>query len=250
MRKSFVGGNWKMNGTSASLTDLTQTMCQRFSSKSSMAEVILFPSFVYLPMIRSLLSGSAIKLGGQNLSEQLRGAFTGEISAAMLKDVGCQYVLVGHSERRHLYHESAELVAQKTKQALEHQLMPVLCVGETQQEREAGKTEPVILAQLEPVIMEVGIEAFKQMIVAYEPVWAIGTGLTASPDQAQTVHRFIRDSLAKLSAPIAESLRIVYGGSVKPGNAKALFAQSDIDGGLIGGASLKADDFFNICQSF
>ena len=216
------------------------------SSADGKADLAVFPSFPYLSQAEAVLSGSHIKWGGQTLNPNAQGAHTGETSGSMLVDMGCQYVLVGHSERRAVYGESDADVALRFKAALDSGLEPVLCVGETLEEREAGQTEAVVARQLDAVINSAGIETFNRAIVAYEPVWAIGTGLTASPDQAQSVHAFIRDKLSSLNVIIAEQLRILYGGSVKGTNAAELFAQSDIDGGLVGGASLTAEDFLAI----
>jgi len=216
------------------------------SSDEGKADLAVFPPFPYVPLTETLLSGSHIKWGGQTLNPYEQGAHTGETSGNMLADMGCSYVLVGHSERRAIYGESDEDVAVRFKAALDAGLQPVLCVGETLEEREQDQTEAVVERQLDAVINLVGIDAFSRAIVAYEPVWAIGTGLTASPQQAQSVHAFIRDKLSVLNVIIADQLRILYGGSVKGSNAAELFAQSDIDGGLVGGASLTAEDFLAI----
>ena len=216
------------------------------STADGNADLAVFPSFPYLPMTESLLSGSHIQWGGQTLNPNAQGAHTGETSGAMLKDMGCKYVLVGHSERRAIYGESDVDVAVRFKAALDAGLEPILCVGETLEQREANKTQSVVAGQLDAVIDSVGIDAFSKAVIAYEPVWAIGTGLTATPEQAQSVHAFIRDKLSSLNVIIAGQLRILYGGSVKGSNAAELFAQNDIDGGLVGGASLTAEDFLAI----
>ncbi len=216
------------------------------STADGKADLAVFPSFPYLPLAESILSGSHIKWGGQTLNPNAQGAHTGETSGNMLVDMGCRFVLVGHSERRAIYAESDEEVALRFKAALDAGLEPVLCVGETLEEREQKLTEAVVERQLDAVINSVGIEAFSRATLAYEPVWAIGTGLTATPEQAQSVHAFIRDKLSSLDGIIADQLRILYGGSVKGSNAAELFAQSDIDGGLVGGASLTAEDFLAI----
>ena len=216
------------------------------SSADGKADLAVFPSFPYLSLAESILTGSHIGWGGQTLNPHAKGAHTGETSGSMLTDMGCQYVLVGHSERRAIYGESDEDIALRFKAALDAGLEPVLCVGETLEEREAGETEAVVARQLDAVINSVGFEAFAQAVIAYEPVWAIGTGLTATPQQAQSVHAFIRDKLSLLNGIIAGQLRILYGGSVNGSNAAELFAQSDIDGGLVGGASLTAEDFLAI----
>lgn len=212
-------------------------------------DVAVFPPAPYLALVQQLCVGTAIRWGGQNLNEHSNGAYTGEVSAAMLQDFGCQLVLVGHSERRSLFGDTDQWVAEKVAAALDASLTPVLCVGETLDQREAGATEQVVERQIQAVLDRVGIEAFGGLIVAYEPVWAIGTGKTASPDQAQAVHAFIRSKLAALDATIADRLQILYGGSVKGSNAAELFAKPDIDGGLIGGASLSSDDFLAICRA-
>ena len=216
------------------------------SAADGNADLAVFPSFPYLPMTESILSGSHIQWGGQSLNPNAQGAHTGETSGTMLKDMSCKYVLVGHSERRAIYGESDIDVAVRFKAALDAGLEPVLCVGETLEQREANKTQSVVAGQLDAVIDSVGIDAFGKAVIAYEPVWAIGTGLTATPEQAQSVHAFIRDKLSSLNVIIAGQLRILYGGSVKGSNAAELFAQNDIDGGLVGGASLTAEDFLAI----
>ena len=210
-------------------------------------EMAVCPPYPYLGQAQLALQGSPLALGAQSLSEHASGAFTGEVSAAMLLEFGCRYVLVGHSERRALFGETDVVVAAKFAAAQKAGLVPVLCVGETLDERNAGQTALVIARQLSAVLDRVGVAAMASAVVAYEPVWAIGTGVTASPAQAQEVHAAIRAQVAALDAGIAEDLRILYGGSVKPQNAKELFGQADIDGGLIGGAALVADDFLAIC---
>jgi triosephosphate isomerase len=204
------------------------------------------PPFVYLQECGRLLHDSSIELGAQDVCAEAQGAFTGEVSAAMLKDVGCEYVIVGHSERRLIYRESDQLVARKFAAAQSKTLIPILCVGEQLAEREAGRTQDVVQRQLDAVLELCGVDAFAHAVIAYEPVWAIGTGRNASPEQAQDVHAFIRARLVARSAKIAAETRILYGGSVKAGNAAEIFAMPDVDGGLIGGASLKADEFLAI----
>jgi len=213
-------------------------------------EVLVCPAFVHLSLIAETLDGGPLALGAQDLSDQAgEGAFTGDVSGAMLVDLGCHYVLVGHSERRSIHGESDQLVATKFVRAQEAGLIPVLCVGETLDEREGGATEAVISRQLDAVLAAQGVAVLEHAVVAYEPVWAIGTGHTASPDQAQAVHAFIRAKIAAQDATIAAQLRILYGGSVKAANARELFAMTDIDGGLVGGASLKATEFLQICEA-
>jgi triosephosphate isomerase len=213
------------------------------------AEVLVCPPFVYLWETGRLLKDSDVQLGCQSISAEAHGAFTGEVSAAMVRDVGCRYAIVGHSERRHLFGESDALVARQFVAAQAHQLVPVFCVGETLDERESSRTNDVVARQIDAVLSVTGVRAFARAIIAYEPVWAIGTGRNASPEQAQEVHSMIRTKLAALDGMIAESVRILYGGSVKASNARELFSMPDIDGGLVGGASLKADEFAQICAA-
>ena len=245
MRKILVAGNWKMHGSRTMVQSLLESLLAGVD-KHSNADMAVFPPFPYLAQAQSLLQDSAIAWGGQNLNPAPKGAHTGEISAEMLLDFGCRYVLVGHSERRTLYGESDADVADRFEAAQSAGLLPVLCVGETLEERESGETEVVVARQLDAVLERCGIRAFSRAIVAYEPVWAIGTGKTASPEQAQAVHAFIRDKFAAQDDIIAGQLRILYGGSVNGSNAADLFAREDIDGGLVGGASLKAEDFLAI----
>jgi triosephosphate isomerase len=246
MRRKWVGGNWKMHGSRAMASALVGAIVK---ADIANVDVALFPPFPYLREACAECAGSRVAVGGQDLSEHASGAFTGEVSAAMLRDVGCTLALAGHSERRQHHQETDRQVAAKVAQALEHALLPVLCVGETLDEREAGHTAAVVSRQLGAVVAHCGIAAFEHIVVAYEPVWAIGTGRTASPQQAQEVHAQLRSQLARDDARIGGSTRIVYGGSVKPGNAAELFAQTDIDGGLIGGAALQATDFLAICAA-
>ena len=247
MRRKLVAGNWKMHGSRASNAPLVEAILG--SAQPERTDCVICPPFVYLSEIARLLRGSATKLGAQDVCAEGQGAYTGEVSAAMLKDVGCDYVIVGHSERRNLYGEDDELVARKFAAALAHGLKPILCVGELLAEREAERTHEVVGRQLEAVVALTGIEAFAEAVIAYEPVWAIGTGRTASPQQAQQMHAFIRSQLAKEDVMIAGLARLLYGGSVKAANAAELFAQSDVDGGLIGGAALVATDFLGICAA-
>jgi triosephosphate isomerase len=212
-------------------------------------DIVLCPPYTLLGSVNLSIQDSPCHLGAQDMDSNDSGAFTGQVSAAMLIECGCEYVILGHSERRSIYGETDQLVAGKVSQALDNELIPILCVGETQQERESGVTEEVVSRQLQAVIDKVGIAAFDNIIIAYEPVWAIGTGLTATPEQAQDVHHAIRQQLADLDQGIADGCRILYGGSMKPGNAAELIAKPDIDGGLIGGASLKAEDFLGICRA-
>ena len=248
MRQKFVAGNWKMNGGLATNQQLLQEVVSGVGAMRGVAVAVCVP-FPYLAQAQAALTGGPLAWGAQNLSEKASGAFTGEVSAAMLKDFGCQYVLVGHSERRALYGESDALVAEKFAAAFAAGLRPVLCVGETLAERESGKTAEVVAKQMAAVLDRVGVAALANAVVAYEPVWAIGTGKTATSEQAQEVHAAIRAQVAALDAKVAEGVQILYGGSVKPSNAEELFGMPDIDGGLIGGASLVAADFLAICRA-
>ncbi|MHA7917566.1 triose-phosphate isomerase [Alloalcanivorax xenomutans] len=243
-RTPLVAGNWKMNGR----LDMVEALGASLGGlRNSRTEVAVCPPFPYLAALASALGGSGVQIGAQNVSSHEDGAFTGEVSAEMLADMGCRYVIVGHSERRALYGEDDELVGEKFLRAQQGGLIPILCVGETLREREAGETEQVVVRQVSSVLDVAGIGAFDQAVVAYEPVWAIGTGETATPEQAQEVHARLRSALAAEDASVASRIRLLYGGSVKSDNAALLFAQPDIDGGLIGGASLSADEFSAIC---
>ncbi|NOX75537.1 MAG: triose-phosphate isomerase [Gammaproteobacteria bacterium] len=248
MRQTLVAGNWKMNGSQEANHQLLEGL-KAGVGEGMKSKVAVCPPAIYIAQTAELLSGSSIAWGGQNLSPEASGAFTGEISADMLLDLNCEYVIVGHSERRALYGESDQLVAEKYRTAEQAGLTPILCVGELLGERESGDTEAVVARQLDAVIDLVGMQAISAGVIAYEPVWAIGTGKTASPEQAQAVHAFIRARLAEKDAAVAESMQILYGGSVKPGNAAELFSMPDIDGGLIGGASLDAESFLGICRA-
>ncbi len=249
MRRPLVAGNWKMNGSRERVRALVNGIQAGIGSVER-AEVAVCPPFVYIPQVAELLAGSPIALGAQNVCDHAEeGAYTGEIAGSMLAELGCRYVIVGHSERRNLYGESDELVARRFAAARKAGLVPILCVGELLEERERGETEAVVARQLDAVLALEGAAAFRDAVIAYEPVWAIGTGRTATPEQAQEVHAFIRARLAVHDPGVAEAARILYGGSVKGSNAADLFAQPDIDGGLIGGASLKADEFLTICRA-
>lgn len=247
-RRPLIAANWKMNGTQSSIRPLVRDVCVGLAQEGR-AEVALCAPYPYLGAVGTLLDGTAIALGAQNLSEHEGGAYTGEVSAAMLLDHRCRYVIIGHSERRGLYGETDALVARKFMRAVDAQLTPILCVGEQLAERDAGQTEDVIAAQLDRVITDAGMQRFARAVIAYEPVWAIGTGRTASPEQVQDAHAFIRLRLARNDDAAASAVRILYGGSVKSDNAAALFAMADVDGGLIGGASLNAVEFLKICRS-
>jgi triosephosphate isomerase len=246
MRKTIVAGNWKMNASKESVNKLVMGILSGMSNVSS--EVVICAPFPYLSQVEALITHSQVRLGAQNLNTNMSGAFTGEVSADMIKDFGAQHVIVGHSERRSFYGETNTIVAEKVKAALDSGLIPLFCVGETLEQREAGETESVVAAQINTVVDLVGIDAFLNIVVAYEPVWAIGTGVTASPEQAQEVHAFIRQLLANNNYDVAQQTPILYGGSMNATNAKELIACADIDGGLIGGASLKPEDFLQICR--
>jgi triosephosphate isomerase len=235
-----------MNASKESVNKLVMGILSGMSNVSS--EVVVCAPFPYLSQVEALITHSQVRLGAQNLNTNMSGAFTGEVSADMIKDFGAQHVIVGHSERRSLYGETNTIVAEKVKAALDSGLIPLFCVGETLEQREAGETESVVAAQINTVADLVGIDAFLNIVVAYEPVWAIGTGVTASPEQAQEVHAFIRQLLANNNYDVAQQTPILYGGSMNAANAKELIACADIDGGLIGGASLKPEDFLQICR--
>jgi len=246
MRQPLVAGNWKMNGSSDSVRELIDGILSGLETK---AEVLVFPPYLYVQQVRDLLQGSQVKFGVQNASDKLSGAYTGEVSPLMAKDLGCEYVLIGHSERRSIYGETDADVAAKFCALVDNGLVPVLCIGETLQEREAGTTMKVVAEQLNTVLQTAGPERLANFVIAYEPVWAIGTGLTATPEQAQEVHAYIRKLLAENDQSMADRTRVLYGGSMKADNAAELMAQADVDGGLIGGASLVAADFKVICHA-
>lgn len=247
MRRFLIMGNWKMNGNREEGQKLAKALVDGLGDVQQ--EVAVCVPFIYLSDIRSVLAASPIALGAQNVADQASGAYTGEVSSAMLSETGVKYALVGHSERRSYYGDTNESVAKRFSQALKNNVTPVLCVGETLEEREQDRTFQVVDQQLDAVIAEAGIEAFEHAVIAYEPVWAIGTGKVASDEQAQEVHKYIRQRIADRNLAIAEKVQILYGGSVKPDNAKGLFAMPDIDGGLVGGASLDANGFLQICHS-
>ncbi|MCV6589151.1 MAG: triose-phosphate isomerase [Marinobacterium sp.] len=252
MRKSLVAGNWKMNGNKSSINSLMDGLVNGLNSNveaMGSVDVLVCPPAVYLQQVADKVSTSSIKVGVQNVSEYESGAYTGELSLAMLADFNCDYVIVGHSERRSLFGETDAQVAEKCQAALEAGVIPVLCVGETLEQRDSGQALAVVEAQIDAVLKCCGIASFSKLVVAYEPVWAIGTGRTATPEQAQEVHGAIRAVLAAADAEVSASVRILYGGSVNAVNAAELFSQPDIDGGLVGGASLKVDDFLAICSA-
>lgn len=246
MRRLLVAGNWKMNASVA----MTQSLLSELrAAQIDQCDVAVFPPFPYLTQAGELLSGSDIALGAQNCAAEESGAFTGEVSAPMLADVGCAMALVGHSERRTLYGETDDTVLAKTRQLLDSNMTAVVCVGETLAERQAGQAEAVVAQQLKLLLEQLNTAQWQRIILAYEPVWAIGTGETATPEQAQAIHAFIRSQLQVLGADVAQATRILYGGSVKAANAAELFSQPDIDGGLVGGASLDATEFLGICRA-
>ena len=251
MRKPFMAGNWKMNTDSQSSVALAKAVAAGSTDVAGeRVSVAVIPPFVYLQAVAKAVSSSAIAVGAQDVYFEPKGAFTGEISPAMLKDVGCTYVLCGHSERRHVLCESDELVGKKVTASIAGGLLPILCVGELLEERDAGKTEKVVERHLRTGLAGLDVEKMSAVTIAYEPVWAIGTGRTATPQQAQEVHQFTRALLAKMyGKELAGEIRILYGGSVKPDNAKELMAQADVDGLLVGGASLKAEDFLKIIRA-
>lgn len=252
MRKKIVAGNWKMNAIYPEAEKLVREILKLLTEKPlSDQQVILFPPAIWLQKTNELLENSAVKSGGQNCHWDEKGAFTGEISAAMLRSAGASYVLIGHSERRQYFNESNRLLAKKITAALSHNLVPVYCCGETLEERKSNRHFEVVKRQITEGLLSIENINYNQVVVAYEPVWAIGTGETASPQQAREMHVFIRNVLVEIKGnEFAGNVPLLYGGSCNPGNAKALFSQPDIDGGLIGGASLKAADFVSIIHSF
>ncbi|SHH72440.1 triose-phosphate isomerase [Ferrimonas marina] len=251
-RRPLVAANWKMGGSQ----QLAQELFEKLSRlHDGLSEVVVCPPSVYLDSVQRMLSGygqeltqKLVSLGAQNLSHQEFGAYTGEISGAMLKEFGCSYVIIGHSERRRMYGETSDMVAEKFAMAQKMGLTPILCVGESLAAREANRTFEVLTGELDAVVDKVGIMAFDNAVLAYEPLWAIGTGKSATPEQAQEVHAFLRQRLTGLSPCVGEKLRILYGGSVKSSNAADLFNQPDVDGGLVGGASLNASEFTTLCR--
>lgn len=247
MRTPLVVGNWKMNGLLASARCLASEV-NAGAKLLDGVEIVLLPPFVHLSAVAALIKGGGVALGGQNLYASESKAATGEIAAPMLADLGCSYVLLGHSERRALFNESHAVIAAKVQAALAHGLKPILCIGETLEARQRGATEVVLAEQLQTIIAVVGISALAAAIIAYEPIWAIGTGVTAQPAAIQEVHHYVRSIIARYAVAIAAKSRILYGGSVRAANAKAIFAMPDVDGGLIGGAALNAAEFLAICQ--
>lgn len=248
MRRKLVAGNWKMHGSLETNKQLLDEVIKGLQEVRNGDFAVCVP-FLYLPSVKSILQNTNIAWGAQNVSQFEKGAYTGEISASMLNDFDCRYVIVGHSERRALFGETSPIVAEKYVAAQKAGLIPILCVGETLEQRDTGITEKIIEEQLAAVLDQAGVESLRKAVIAYEPVWAIGTGKTATPQQAQDIHVFIRSVISKQNSDTAKELIILYGGSVKANNAVELFAMPDIDGGLIGGASLIASDFVAICQA-
>jgi triosephosphate isomerase len=247
MRPKIIAGNWKLHGSRTFAAELLDALVA--AGPIAGRELVVFPPMPYIAALADKYAASGIHFGAQDVDVHEQGAFTGEVGPAMLRDIGCRYVLVGHSERREYHREDSDLVARKFAAAKAGGLIPVLCIGETLHQREAGQTEWALERQLEPVWALAGAQAFAGAVIAYEPVWAIGTGRTATPQQAQDVHAFLRSEIGARNATIAGSLPILYGGSVKPANAAELFSQQDVDGGLIGGASLVANDFLGIAAA-
>lgn len=250
MRKKIVAGNWKMNTTIPEGKELIDGILSRQNEIPSDVQLIIAPPFTHLSLAYEKLAGSRIALSAQNCADQAKGAYTGEVSASMLVSAGCAYVILGHSERREYYGETSATLVRKMALALENGLKPIYCVGEKLEEREAGRHFEVVRTQIEEVLFGLNEEQLANVVIAYEPVWAIGTGKTATSEQAQEIHAFIRKTLAGKFGALAEEISILYGGSCKPSNARELFACKDIDGGLIGGASLKAEDFLGIATSY
>lgn len=249
MRRKFICGNWKMHGGLAANDMLLAELSTNLATKPAACDVAVCVPFPYLGQCHAILKGVAILLGAQDVSCHAIGAYTGEVSAAMLHDLACRYVIVGHSERRLHHHEDDALVARKALAAVSAGLIPIVCVGETLQERDSGNTNAVVVRQLTAVLNALDVTQLKSIVLAYEPVWAIGTGKTATPEMAQEVHSVLRARLGELDASLAQSVQILYGGSMKPDNAKQLLGMPDIDGGLIGGAALKAEDFLAIIHA-
>lgn len=250
MRQKLVVGNWKMHGSRTQVRQLIEDVAT--GSAGLRVEIAIGPTLLHIGLAAELCANESarhLKLAAQNLFAEPQGAFTGEVSAPMLVEYGVNYVIVGHSERREIFTETDQVVAAKFKAAQASGMIPILCVGESLLEREAGTSAEIVLAQLDAVIEAAGIEALQSAVLAYEPIWAIGTGKTASKEQAQEIHRVLREHIAKSNTTVAAGIRILYGGSVKAANATELFSQADIDGGLVGGASLKAEEFVSICKS-
>jgi len=247
--KPFIAGNWKMNGTITEARELVQSILMALSESPPGAEIVIIPPLTAISTLKDLIGNSSLKLGAQNVFWEDRGAYTGEVSPLMLKDAGCEYVIIGHSERRQYFGETDATVNKKIRASLSHGLAPIMCIGETLEEREKEKTIETVERQIVEGLMDIGLEEFKKIVLAYEPIWAIGTGLTATPDQAEDVHRFIRSKLTEMYGNEASSCAIIlYGGSVKPENTFSLLIEKDINGALVGGASLTGDSFAGIIK--
>ncbi len=247
--KPFIAGNWKMNGTITEARELVQSILMALPESTPGAEIVIIPPLTAISTLKDLIGNSSLKLGAQNVFWEDRGAYTGEVSPLMLKDAGCEYVIIGHSERRQYFGETDATVNKKTRASLSHGLTPIMCIGETLKEREKEKTIETVERQIVEGLTNIGLEEFKKIVLAYEPIWAIGTGLTATPDQAEDVHRFIRSKLTEMYGNEASSCAIIlYGGSVKPENTFSLLIEKDINGALVGGASLTADSFAGIIE--
>lgn len=250
MRKKIVAGNWKMNTTPEQGVQLVKDILKGMGTSCGVVNYIVCPPYTHLSEVSKITAGTSIKVGAQNCAEEAKGAYTGEVSAEMIASIGVNYVILGHSERRQYYGETSATLNKRMKQAYANGLVPIYCVGETLVERESGKLWDVIKAQIEEVVFNLNEDEFRKIVIAYEPVWAIGTGKVATAEQAQDMHAFIRKTLAGKFGPAADKTPILYGGSVKPDNAAEIFAKTDVDGGLIGGASLKAEDFLGIGKGF
>ncbi len=250
MRKKIVAGNWKMNTTPVEGVELAKNIVAGKGEVCECVNFIVCPPFTHLSEVIKVMRGTGVAVGAQNCAAEAKGAYTGEVSAAMIASLGCEYVILGHSERRQYYGETSETLNKKMAQAYANNLTPIYCVGENLAEREAGKHFDVVKAQIEEVVYNLSAEQFAKLVIAYEPVWAIGTGKTATAEQAQEIHAYIRKVLADKFGAAAENTVILYGGSCKPSNAKEIFAKEDVDGGLIGGAALKAEDFLAIGKGF
>ena len=250
MRKQIVAGNWKMNTTPEQGVQLVKDILKNIGHACTSADYIVCPPYTHLSEVVKIARGTAVQVGAQNCAEEAKGAYTGEVSAEMIASLGVRYVILGHSERRQYYGETSATLNKRMAQVYANDMVPIYCVGETLEERETGKLWDVVKAQIEEVVFELTPEQFRRLVIAYEPVWAIGTGKVATADQAQEMHAFIRKTLAAKFPETAAKTPVLYGGSVKPDNAAEIFAKEDVDGGLIGGASLKAEDFLGIGKGF
>ena len=251
MRKNIVAGNWKMNTTLQEGVKLATEVNDALKSRTPNCDVIICVPFTHLASVKAVIDDSKLGLGAENCADKAKGAFTGEVSGAMVASTGAKYVILGHSERRQYYHETSEILKEKVALAFENSLTPIFCIGEVLEERENGTYFDVVKKQVEDALFHLSADDFKKIILSYEPVWAIGTGKTATADQAEEIHAFIRKTIAnKYGNDVAEEISILYGGSCKPSNAKEIFSKTNVDGGLIGGAALKAEDFMGIVDAF